>query len=656
MSLFAKLALFTSAVAISIVVVMTLISVSQQTQALGSELISGKSQAAEQVAAATKNSFKSLNWLFMEDMVRAVGKAEDVAFCRIVKPDGTVYLADKRRDYGRTVDRALMDTRNESIDYVLGETGEKGTVIIKPVFINGERWRILIGISLKEIKHANQVVVVHNLYLALGIILVAGLLTFIASRGLTRPVTKLAQAAGKVAGGDLDISVDVKSKDEVGALGIAFNSMIESLRASREELRIYSEGLEAKVQERTKALQESEERFRDMASATGDWIWERDLERRYVYVSPAVEKVLGYTPEEMLGQDLYDLCLPTEKEKWKEIASDLVSRKEPFRNLEARKEHKDGHTVILEVSGIPVVDKQGELVGFRGATTDITERRQMESELLNARKLEALGTLAAGIAHEINTPIQYVGDNIRFFQDSFSDISHLLNQYQALLATAKKEGMAAEKVAEVETAAEEADMDFLSEEVPQAIKQSLDGIERVSGIVRAMKEFAHPGTEEKVLTDLNRNIDNTVTIARSEWKYVADVITDLAPDLPQVPCFPGDMGQVILNLVINAAHSIAQVISDDSGEKGRIRISTRRDDGWAEIRVSDTGTGIPNEIRDKIFDPFFTTKEVGKGTGQGLTLVRSIIFNKHGGTINIESEIGKGTTFLIRLPLGDSTT
>jgi signal transduction histidine kinase len=181
----------------------------------------------------------------------------------------------------------------------------------------------------------------------------------------------------------------------------------------------------------------------------------------------------------------------------------------------------------------------------------------------------------------------------------------------------------------------------------------LEGIERVANIVRAMKDFSHPGYGQKQLVDLNRAIESTLTVSRSEWKYVADLVTDFDPDLPQVSCLPGDFNQVILNLVVNAAQAIAIVVEDGSRGKGTIAVRTRQAGDWVEIRVEDTGTGISESIRHKVFDHFFTTKEVGKGTGQGLAIAQAIVVRKHGGTIGFESEVGKGTTFIVRLPITD---
>ncbi len=179
---------------------------------------------------------------------------------------------------------------------------------------------------------------------------------------------------------------------------------------------------------------------------------------------------------------------------------------------------------------------------------------------------------------------------------------------------------------------------------------ALDGVDRVTSIVRAMKEFAHPGTEEKTAIDINNAIESTITIARNEWKYVAEMKTDFDPDLELVLCLAGEFNQAILNMIVNAAHAIADVVNEGSEEKGVITISTSMDGDWAEIRVNDTGSGIPEEIRSRIFDPFFTTKEVGEGSGQGLAIAHNVIVEKHGGTITCETEVGKGTTFIIRLP------
>jgi len=276
---------------------------------------------------------------------------------------------------------------------------------------------------------------------------------------------------------------------------------------------------------------------------------------------------------------------------------------------------------------------------------------QMQAELTQAQKLESVGQLAAGIAHEINTPTQYVGDNTRFLKEAFGQINSVLEEFDKLLRAAKDGAFDEQLVAGAEAALQQADVEYLREEIPQAIDESLDGIELVTKIVKSMKEFSHPGGEEKSLINLAEAIETTITVARNEWKYVAEIVREFDTELPPVSCLPGELNQVLLNLIVNAAHAIGDVLGDDPQEKGTITVGTRRDGEWAEIIVRDTGTGIPEDIRTRIFDPFFTTKEVGKGTGQGLAIARSVVVDKHGGTIHCETEPGKGTTFIVRLPI-----
>ncbi|MGA2156434.1 MAG: PAS domain S-box protein [Bryobacteraceae bacterium] len=293
---------------------------------------------------------------------------------------------------------------------------------------------------------------------------------------------------------------------------------------------------------------------------------------------------------------------------------------------------------------------------LRVYATDITQRkraeeslRQSQSQLLMAQKLESIGQLAAGIAHEINTPIQYIGDNATFLAEAFRDLIRFVEPHAELAGALLYPGRT-DFVTALEQSVPNVDVNYLRDEIPKATEQLLEGVAHVARIVRAMKEFSHPGPVEKAPVDINRAIESTILVSKNEWKYVAGLTTDLDPELPLVPCMGGEFNQVILNLIVNATHAISDVVRD-SNQKGSIRISTRRDGGWAEVRVSDTGAGIPEGIRARIFTPFFTTKEVGKGTGQGLAMAHSVIVKKHQGTIHFESEIGVGTTFVVRLPL-----
>ena len=279
---------------------------------------------------------------------------------------------------------------------------------------------------------------------------------------------------------------------------------------------------------------------------------------------------------------------------------------------------------------------------------DAAERReQLQLEVGHAQKLESIGQLAAGIAHEINTPIQFIGDNVVFLKRAFDMLLPVVESAQSIA----NDTSIASQVAALKQALRKAKVAYLGAEIPKAIEQTQEGIERVAKIVRAMKEVSHPSSGERQAVDLHRVIDSTVTVARNEWKYVAEVETDFDPNLPPLPCYSDEISQVILNIVVNAAHAIADAQPEDGSGRGTITIATRHDETHAEIQIRDTGTGMPDEVVARIFDPFFTTKEVGKGTGQGLALVYHVVTKRHDGTISVDTAQGQGTTFTIRIPL-----
>lgn len=281
---------------------------------------------------------------------------------------------------------------------------------------------------------------------------------------------------------------------------------------------------------------------------------------------------------------------------------------------------------------------------------EMDDRKTLESQLIHAQKLESIGQLAAGIAHEINTPSQYVGDNTRFLQTEFASLIRVLDKYAENLEPDDAPKSWQERAAELRALLDEVDYDFLREEIPQAIEQSLEGIDRISQIVVAMKEFSHPGSTEMEPVNINMAIQSTVTVCRNRWKYAADLKMDLAEDLPMVPCLLAEFNQVILNLIVNAADALCEQNGGDAS-MGKITVSTRLVGSEVEIRVADNGPGIPVSVQNKIFDPFYTTKEVGKGTGQGLAISRNVIVQKHGGTLTCESEPEKGAVFIVRIPV-----
>ncbi|MCD9189455.1 MAG: ATP-binding protein [Pyrinomonadaceae bacterium] len=279
-------------------------------------------------------------------------------------------------------------------------------------------------------------------------------------------------------------------------------------------------------------------------------------------------------------------------------------------------------------------------------------REVIENRLRHAQKLEAVGQLTAGIAREINTPVQYVADNTRFIRDAFADIKNVLEKYDGLLDAARKGQVSADLLLKIQEEKELSDLEYLIAELPVAIEQSLDGVAKITRIVQSMKDFAQPNENEKKAVDLNRAIENTLTVARNEWKYVAELETEFDESLPLIRCFAGEINQVLLNMVINAAHTIGDVVGDGSKGKGTIKIKTKKiNDNWAEVKISDTGAGIPADIQSRVFDPLFTPDKSDKNAAQSLATSYAVVVDKHNGKLRFETEAEKGTTFIIELPI-----
>jgi PAS domain S-box-containing protein len=315
-------------------------------------------------------------------------------------------------------------------------------------------------------------------------------------------------------------------------------------------------------------------------------------------------------------------------------------------NHEVSGRRTDGTTVQLEfvLSSFTHSDR----VSHSGIVRDLTRRKTLESRLAQAQKLESVGQLAAGIAHELNTPIQFVGDNTRFLKESFHAIEEILNRIEMLIEQEKSNDAFRDFAKTIQDIYLEYDLPFVRTEIPLAIDQTLQGADNVARIVRAMKVFSHPGTKEFQEVDINACLESTLTVSRNEWKYCAKVETIFSPQLPRLFCLPGELNQAFLNLIVNGAHAIQAKKKDT---QGLITITTRLEGNNILIDIQDSGTGIPESIRNRIFDPFFTTKGVGKGTGQGLSICYNIIVEMHKGSITFDSVENVGSTFHVSLPL-----
>jgi two-component system NtrC family sensor kinase len=390
------------------------------------------------------------------------------------------------------------------------------------------------------------------------------------------------------------------------------------------------------------ATQEAElARYAAFLSGSDDAILTLSLDGHITGWNPAATEMFGYTREEVLGAPVTILSPAGDQGVLDEVAVIVGGAPASFEAVQLR---QDGAAVETLWRLSTVWDRAGGATGVVATVRDICELKAREAAVHQESKLESLGRLSAGLAHEINSPIQFVGDNARFLEEAYEELIRVVEVYRGLLDTSNPIGWE-ERQARVREAEASIDFDYLEKEIPSAVAQTLEGIERVSTIVRAMKTFSHPGHKEQVPADLNEALAATVTVTRHQISGVADLRLALA-DLPPVRCNIADLNQVFLNLIVNAADAV-----EETGRRGLITVATAVDGDDVVVRITDTGPGIPDDVRPKIFDPFFTTKDVGRGSGQGLPLARGIVHDGHGGSLALESVVGHGSTFVIRIPI-----
>lgn len=366
------------------------------------------------------------------------------------------------------------------------------------------------------------------------------------------------------------------------------------------------------------------------------------------YVNDSFTRLTGYSLKEAMGKPIEILRTVNYDDAFYDAIWQRLTSGERWTDRLAVG-RKDGGAYRSRSFAAPIFDSGGAIAGYSFFSRDTSDEAKLEAQLGHLQKMEAIGEMAAGIAHEINTPIQYIGDNMQFLREAAEGMMRVAEASAAACEAGRNGPIPPEVLDELEKLRREIDWDFLNEEIPLAIEQALEGRDRVAAIVRAMKEFAYPGDDELTPTDVNHAVENTLAVSRGEWKNVAEVDLALDANLPPVPCFPGSFNQVLLNLVVNASHAIAERWR--SGDKGTISISSALRGNAVEIVIGDNGCGIPAAIISRIFEPFFTTKGVGKGTGQGLALAHAVIVERMKGQLEVDSTPGEGTRFLLRLPL-----
>jgi PAS domain S-box-containing protein len=555
---------------------------------------------------------------------------------------------------------------------ILDEKSIAGYSVIDDIF--GQPVLILRVVMERDIFRQGYDTVIFFIYVVfLGSIFFLTTALTVFDRFVLSRITTLSKSVSNVRiSGKLVDRVQTSGKDEISSLGIEINAMLDSLEIADDRMRLVRDELEKRVEDRTAQLTSVNEELKYEIS-------ERELGQRALFEAyneiqlilssissiiigvgsdqcirqwndSAVE-LFGLSSLDTVGKNFFDLPIHWDWEALSHAASQCTQHNQKVRVEDFLLEQPGAVTHILGITLSPLMEKDGEPPGFLLVGSDITERRRMEQQIGRANKLEAIGQMAAGVAHEINTPTQLVGSNLRFLGQQMGPVLDLVDRYGQLNQAVKTGTATRESAVALEKATAAAHVSFFRQEAPRAIQQSLEGIERISRIVSAMRFFMHPGSETKEFASLNKIIENALSLSRNEWKNVAEVITDLDPGLPDVECLPGDLSQVILNLVINAVHAIQDAGGEQADTLGQIHITSRPAGDFVELRIQDSGTGIPDEIRSKVFDLFFTTKDVGRGTGQGLSIAYTVIVKKHGGTIEFESEAGHGTTFIIRLPI-----
>ena len=440
--------------------------------------------------------------------------------------------------------------------------------------------------------------------------------------------------------GRFDSPVRAEPHTEVGQVARQYNRVIDAVNTARSE----EQRLNHALIESERASAELRGKLSLILESAANGICCVDPDGRITLANPAALQILRACDTGLVGRSFHEVA-HLEPEDGGECPSCAAMASGPV-ELATTLLRRGNDTFVADLVASPMVEdgrRQGCVVSFH----DSTDRQKLESDLAQARKLEAVGQLAAGIAHEINTPTQFVGDNLSFAKRGVSRLMSVLQAQADALRAIQQRGATEQDIAELERMRKKLRIPFLEKEIPKALDQSLQGVDRVATIVHAMKDFAHPGSDKKEPVDVNRCLETTIEMGRNVWKYVADVDAQLESGIGSIPGYTGELNQVFLNLLVNAAHAL-----EGRKEKGCITVASRTVEHGVEIRIADNGCGIPEDIRERIFDPFFTTKEVGKGTGQGLAIAWSIVVDKHGRDLAVESEEGVGTSFVIRLPSG----
>ncbi|WP_135077755.1 ATP-binding protein [Terasakiella sp. SH-1] len=589
--------------------------------------------SAQLLATMTAEAVISLDLATLDALVEKTLTNKQIIYIRVRDSAGEVLSAQGPKDILNRVfkeDSTILEAQQDNI-----------LDVQHPITIEDDIWGVIeLGMSTTQLTGFVQQAREHLLSVAFIEVILVGIFGFLLGGILTRQLKSLQIGAKKVAQGDFGHVIEVKGKDELADTAHSFNEMSLALKKYADDLQ---DALSRAHEKRFKA----ESILQDAVSNLSQGVLLFDEDENIILINDAFGKIFDI-PQDILQTmknctELHQYTIATQTDTvlfpGTSAENSLVS------DLPVSKT-KDGRYVMHSFKPLSIGG------GIR-VDTDITQiietdekNRKLERDLLQSQKMESIGTLAAGIAHEINTPIQYIGDNLHFMGGSYESLLNLIQTYEGLITEIQEKELKLNALEECFEATEEADLDFIRDEIPQAVQQSVHGVQQVSKIVLAMKEFAHPSRKDKSLINLNEIVERVLIVCKNEWKSLATVDLHLKEGLSTIPAHESDLNQVLLNMVVNAAHAIAE----KSKDMGTITIITDETKQHVSLRIKDSGIGISQLHLSRIFDPFFTTKEVGKGSGQGLSISHDIIVNKHGGTIEIETEEGQGTCFIITLP------
>ncbi|MCG8490557.1 MAG: ATP-binding protein [Sneathiellales bacterium] len=600
------------------------------------ELLTRGNVTAKLFATMTGDAVLSMDLATLDSLVEQTLLNDGIIYVRVIGQGGIVMSENGNAE-------ALAQPFKEDTNIKSAQSDGRLDVVA-PIVVAGENFgRVEIGLSIGRLEKTLSEARQWMLTIAgseIGLVAIFGIML---GTILTRQLAALRKAAKRVAAGEFGYQLEVRGGDELADTSRSFNSMsralaefakdVEEARQKAEAGRVYAETV-----------------LHDAMHSMPEGVLIVDAEKRVIFVNGSYKKRYTQLQQELDGEPWLEDLLSSTLASFVEIDGDyepftlskrMEFQAEPDKHPAWRSKLPDGRVMLttqrrMSEGGVVIVEHDvTELF-------DALERnRELEMELMQTNKMESLGTMAGGIAHEINTPLQFIADNLRFMQEAFEDLSEVLE----IVEKGEKNGLkqAAEKL-------DDLDWEFLNEELDASFADTRSGVKNVGRIVNSIKEFAYPEGGSKTRQDLHKIIENTITVSRNQWNTLADVEFQVREGLEAVPCFPGKLGQVLINLIINAAQAIGE---QDREGKGQIRITAQPVDGVAEITIRDDGPGIPADKIDKIFDMFFTTKAPGVGTGQGLAICKSIIENTHGGKLSVESGEGQGTTFIMVLPMDE---